>query len=64
MDNGCGMYSKWVWSLNHDITTSLGLGLSSIFLKSTPDLHRRITVRVDPYAHPQHIKVLKHCLYI
>ncbi len=26
----------------------------------TPDLHRHNTVRVDPYAHPQHIKVLKH----
>ena len=39
--NGCGMHTKRVWSLNYDITTSLGLGLSSIFLKSTPDLHRR-----------------------
>ena len=55
------MHSKQVWSLNHDITTSLGLGLSSIFLKSTPALHRRNSVRVHPYAHLQHIKVLKHC---
>jgi hypothetical protein len=62
--HGCGMHSKWVWSLNHDITTSLGLGLSSIFLKSTADLPRRNSERVDPYAHPQHIKVLKHCVYI
>jgi hypothetical protein len=63
--HGCGMLSKRVWSLNHDITTSLGgLGLSSIFLKSTPALHRRNSVRVHPYAHPQHIKVLKHCVYI
>ena len=23
--HGCGMHSKWVWSLNHDMTTSLGL---------------------------------------
>jgi hypothetical protein len=54
-----------VWSLDYDITTSLGLGLSSIFLKSTPDLvHRRNSVMVHPYAHPQHIKVLKHCVYI
>jgi len=58
------MHSKQVWSLNHDITTSLGLGLSSIFLKSTPDLHRRNSVRAHPYAHPQQIKVLKHCVYI
>jgi hypothetical protein len=62
--HGCGMHSKLVWSLNHDIKTSLGLGLSSIFLKSTSDLHRRNSVRVDPFAHPQHIKVLKYCVYI
>jgi hypothetical protein len=62
--HGCGMHSKRVCSLNHDITTSLGLGLSSIFLKSTPALHRCNSVRVHPYAYPQHIKVLKHCVYI
>jgi len=58
------MHSKQVWSLNHDITTSLGLGLSSIFLKSTPDLPRHNSVRVDSCAHPQHIMVLKHFVYI
>jgi hypothetical protein len=47
-----------VWSLNHDITTSLGLGPTPIIRKSIPDLHRRNSVRVHPYAHPQHIKVL------
>jgi hypothetical protein len=62
--HGCGMHSKRVWSLNHDITTSLGLGLSSIFLNSTPDLHRRNSVRVHAYAHPHHIMVLKHCVCI
>ena len=65
--HGCWMQSVGVWSLNHDITASLGgLGLSSIFLKSTPALHRRNSnsVRVHPYAHPKHIKVLKHCVYI
>jgi hypothetical protein len=29
-----------VWSLNHDITTSLRLLPAPIFLKSTTDLHR------------------------
>ena len=60
------MHFKQVWSLSHDITTSLGLGHSSIFLKSTPDLPRHNSVRVDPYpyAHPQHIKVPKHCVCI
>jgi len=28
------------------------------------DNHRHNSVRVDPYAHPQHIKVLKHFVYI
>ena len=58
------MHSKWVWSLNHDITTSLGLALSPIFLKSTPNLHRQNSVRAHTYAHPQLIMVLKHFVYI
>ena len=58
------MDSKWVWSLNHDITTSLRPRPTPIFLNSTPDLHRHNSVRADPYAHPQHIKVLKHFVYI
>ncbi len=58
------MQSTGVWSLNHGITTSLRLSHTPIFQKSTPDLHMRNSVRVDPYAHPQHIKVLKHFVYI
>jgi hypothetical protein len=58
------MQSTGLWSLNHDITTSFGLGPAPIFLKSTPDQHRRNSVRVHPYAHSQHIKVLKHFVYI
>jgi hypothetical protein len=51
-------------SLNHEITSSLGLRSTSISPKINPDLHRHNSVRVDPYAHPQHIKVLKHFVYI
>ncbi len=58
------MQSTGVWSLNQDITTSFGLSPTPSFPKSTPDLHRRNSVRVHPYAHPQHIKVLKHFVYI
>ena len=59
------MQSMGVWSLNHDITTSLGLSHTPIIQKSTPDLHRRNSVvRVHQYAHSQHIKVLKHFIYI
>jgi hypothetical protein len=75
---GCGMQSKGVWSLNHDITlqrlgkstclkyditTSFRLSHTPIILKSTLDLLRHNSVRVDPYAHPEHVKVLKHSVY-
>jgi hypothetical protein len=58
------MQSMGVWSLNHDITTSLGLNIPIIQKSTTPDLHRYNSVRVDPYAHSHHIKVLKHFVYI
>ena len=61
---GCGMQSMVGWSLNHVITTSLGLSYTLIIQKSTPDLQRRYSVRVHPYAHSQHIKVLKLFIYI
>jgi hypothetical protein len=34
------------------------------FPKFGPHLHRYNSVRVHPYAHPKHMKVLKHFLYI
>ena len=58
------MQSMWVCSLNYDITTSLRLRPTPIFLNSTPDLPRHNSVRADPYAHPQHIKVITHFIYI
>ncbi len=40
-------------------------GLAYInFLKIHPHLHKHNSVRVDPYAHPQLIKVLKHFVYM
>ncbi len=60
----CGMQSMGVGSLNHHITTSLWLSPTPIFLKSIPNLYRHNIVRVDPYAHSQHIKVLKHFMYM
>ena len=51
-------------SLNHDLTTSLGLRHALNFPKIHPHLHRQNIVRVHPCAHPQHIKVLKHFVYI
>ncbi len=34
------------------------------FPKFGPHLHRYNSVRVHPYAHPKHMKVLKYFLYI
>jgi hypothetical protein len=58
------MQSTGVCSINHGIATSLALRSTTIFLKPTPNLHRNNSVRVDPHAHPQHVKVLKHFVYI
>ncbi len=56
---GCGMQSVVVYSLNHDSTTILPQ-----FSKIRPHLHMHNSVRVHPYAHPQHIKVLNHFIHI
>jgi hypothetical protein len=63
---GCGMNFTWVWSLSHDLTASLRLAHTPIILKTpTPaQKHNSVRVRGDPYAHPQHSKVLKHFVYI
>ncbi len=58
------MQSTGLWSLNHDLTTSLGLSHVPNFVKIHPYLHRRNSVRVDPYAHPHYIKALTHFVYI
>jgi hypothetical protein len=61
---GCGIHSTGGLSLNHAITSSLGLRSTPKPPKSTPDLHWHNTLRVDPYDHPQHSNVLKHFAYI
>jgi hypothetical protein len=60
----CGMQSTGAFSLNHHIKTSLQLSPTPIFLHSTHHLHRHSSIRVDKYAHPLHVKVLKHFTYI
>ncbi len=51
----CGMWSMRLWNLNHDLTTSLRLSHAPNFAKIIPHPHSWISVRVHPYAHPQHI---------
>jgi hypothetical protein len=58
------MKSTGALSLNHHIKTSLQLSPTPIFLHSTHHLHRHSSIGVDKYAHPLHVKVLKHFIYI
>ena len=58
------MQSMGLWSLDNDLTASFGLSHAPNFPKIHPHLQRCISIRVHPYAHPQHIKVLKHFEYI
>jgi len=54
-------WSLWVWGFEastHNITQT------QPYRKSTPHRTRHISVRVHPYAHPQHLKVLKCLVYI
>jgi len=61
---GCGKQSMGIWSLNHDTKTSYRLGHTPVSLKFTPTCTSIMAIRVYPYAHPQHLKVLKHFVYI
>jgi hypothetical protein len=61
--HGWRMQSLGIWSLNRDLTTSLGLSHAPIFRKIHPHPYGRNSVRVHPYAHPLHLKVLKHFVY-
>ena len=58
------MQSTGVWSLTHDITTSLGLSPTQISNNPPLPMHRYNNARVDPHAHSQHINVLQHFVYI
>ena len=58
------MQSMGVCSLNHDLTTSYRLGHTPFFLKFTPTCTCNTAIRMHPYAHPQHLKLLKHFVYI
>jgi hypothetical protein len=60
----CGMHSMGVCSLNHGTTTSYRLSNTPFSRKIHPHLHMYQGIRVYPYAHLQHLKVLKHFVYI
>ena len=66
---GCWMQSAGLCSLKHDTTTSIGSTLPQFYKNKFPSpvlsafvVHN--SVRLDPYAHQQHNKLLKHFIYI
>ncbi len=61
MDVGCSQ--QCFTALTMTPQYHLGSALPN-FPNFGPHLHRYISVRVHPYAHPQHIMVLKHFIYI
>jgi hypothetical protein len=61
---GCWMQSMGVCSLNHDTATSYRLGYTPFPLKSPPTCTCNTAIMMHLYAHPQHLKVLKHFPYI
>ena len=61
---GCGMQSMGVCSLNNDTSNIIQAWPYPIFPKTHPHLHMYYSIRMHPYAHPQHLKVLKHFVYI
>ena len=63
----CAMNIGWVNSLNHYISPSLMGGSSPDFWQNSLSLvgmSGHSVVGTHPYSHPQHIKVVKHLIYI
>ncbi len=61
---GCGIQSMGVCSLNHDTASSYRLGHTPLSYSSPPPAQCIKGIRVYPYDHPHHLKVLKHFVYI
>ena len=61
MDVGC---SQWWFTASTMTPQHIWALPYPNFSKFCPHLHRYNSVRVHPYAHPQHIKVLNHFPYI
>ncbi len=57
------MQSSGVWSLNHHITTSLGLSPTPFFQKSIPNLHRHNGMGEPICPFTAYQEVLKHVVY-
>ncbi len=61
MDVGC---SKWWFTASTMTPQHIWAPPYPNFSKFDPYLHRYNSVKVHPYANPQHIKVINHFLYI
>jgi hypothetical protein len=67
--SGCEKHSTWVWSLNHCRKALLRAPSSDSGFQPTSQIWtgqcgcNDMMMMTDPYAHPQHMKVVKHLLY-
>ena len=65
---GCVNQSMWVWSLNQCTRASFSTKQWPRILVDLPNLHRQICwyngMMMDPYPHPQHMKVVKQLSYV
>jgi len=52
------------WSLWGFEASTYNITQTQPYKKSTPHHKRYISIKVHPYAHPQHLEVLKHFVYI
>ncbi len=58
------MQSEVVYSLNHDLTASIVFNHTLNFQKKSTSTYTDIRIKVHPYPHSQHIKFLKHNIYV
>ncbi len=52
------------WSLWGFEASTYNITQTQPYQKFTPHHKRYVSIRVHPYAYPQHLKVLKHFVYI
>ena len=61
---GCGMQSWGFWASTMTLQHHSGSAIPQLSKNHPQHLHRRNSVRLNPCAHPQHAKMLKHIVYI
>ena len=65
---GCGNHSMWVWSVNHSAQGLHSTPTNDPGFQPTSQIWANkcggSCMMMDPYPHPQHMKVIKHLSYV